>query len=65
MSFSALDHGLQSDPFSKTSLFRESRNRLADASAIHGPSGAQVALLQSPIPQAAHKNYKIELESQR
>ncbi len=35
-----------------------------DAFAIHGRSGAQVALLQSPIPRTADKNYEINLESQ-
>lgn len=50
--FFALDHGLRSHPQPEVPA-QDSNSDRADASAIHGRPGAQVALLQSPIPRTA------------
>ena len=51
--FNALNHGLRSIPESPGARSEAG----ADASAIHGRSGAQVALLQSPILPTAEPGY--------
>ena len=62
--FFALAMACSGIPKANTRLGGSARTGWDAIAAIHGRSGAQVALLQSPIPRTAHENYEIDLESQ-